>query len=93
MVARKRGKGGKFVKGSAKKGQKKAVKKLQASASGGLMPLAALHKLNNIEKTVHRIENRLVPKRVKERLARLHGSRASQAAARESEHSLAAKYG
>ena len=98
MAARKRGKGGKFVKGGAKK-KRKATAKHHAAAPtshGGIMPLVALQKLSSIEKTVHRIESRLVPKRVKERLARLHGSRTAQsaarAAARESEATLAAKY-
>ncbi len=98
MAARKRGKGGKFVKGGGRKGPKKAKHPAPTShSSGGGMPIAALHKLNSIEKSVHRIENRLVPKRVKERLARLHTSRASQAAhraaVREDEARLAAKYG
>ncbi len=100
MAARKRGKGGKFVKGGAKKRRKKTAKKHAAatpSHSGGGMPISALHKLDSINKTVQRIENRLVPKRVKERLARLHSSKARAAAARaaerESEHSLASKYG
>lgn len=100
MAARKRGKGGKFVKGGAKKRRKKAAKKYHATpthVSGGALPIAALHKLDSINKTVQRIEHRLVPKRVKERLARLHSSKAraaaARAAARESEQSLAAKYG
>jgi hypothetical protein len=95
MAARKRGKGGKFVKGGGKKGPKKARHHVASSGGGGL-PIAALHKLDNIDKAVHRIENRLVPKRVKERLARLHSSRAAQAARRASEReheaALAAKY-
>ncbi len=96
MAARKRGKGGKFVKGGGKKGPKKAKHPAPTSHSGGGMPITALHKLNSIEKSVHRIENRLVPKRVKERLARLQSTRASQAANRASreadEARLAAKY-
>ena len=96
MAARKRGKGGKFVKGGGKKGPKK-VKAPAASHSGGGMPISALHKLDSINQTVKRIEHRLVPKRVKERLARLHSTRAQQAAARaaarETEASLRAKYG
>jgi hypothetical protein len=96
MAARKRGKGGKFVKGGGKKGPKKAKHHAAPSSSGGGMPITALHKLDSINKAVHRIENRLVPKRVKERLARMHSSRAAQAAhrasAREDEARLAAKY-
>lgn len=95
MAARKRGKGGKFVKGGGKKGPKKRHAPA-LSHSGGGMPISALHKLDNIDKAVHRIENRLVPKRVKERLARLQSTRASQAAhraAREADEArLAAKY-
>lgn len=95
MAARKRGKGGKFVKGGGKKGPKKRHAPAP-SHSGGGMPISALHKLDNIDKAVHRIENRLVPKRVKERLARLQSTRASQAAhraAREADEArLAAKY-
>lgn len=82
MAARKRGKGGKFVKGSGKKGPKKAKHPAPSSSSGGGMPISALHKLDSINKTVQRIEHRLVPKRVKERLARMHSSRAAQAAQR-----------
>ncbi|HEX6826569.1 MAG TPA: hypothetical protein VF077_09675 [Nitrospiraceae bacterium] len=103
MAARKRGKGGKFVKGGAKKKRRKktAAKHHVAapahSGGGGGMPISALHKLDNINKAVHRIENRLVPKRVKERLARLRGSKEARARAhaaeRESEHSLFSKYG
>jgi len=96
MAARKRGKGGKFVKSGAK-GPKKAKHHAPApSHSGGGMPISALHKLDSINKTVQRIENRLVPKRVKERLARMHGSKASrhaQSVAREADEArLAAKY-
>lgn len=95
MAARKRGKGGKFVKGGGKKGPKKAAHHA-ASSGGGGMPISALHKLDNIQKSVHRIENRLVPKRVKERLARMQSTRASQAAQRAArerdEAHLAAKY-
>lgn len=94
MAARKRGKGGKFVKGGGKKGPKKHR---APSSGGGGMPLSALHKLESIDKAVHRIENRLVPKRVKDRLARLHASKASRAAQRaqqaHDEAALAAKYG
>jgi hypothetical protein len=95
MAARKRGKGGKFVKGGGKKGPKRH--KAPAPSHGGSgMPITALHKLDSIDKAVHRIENRLVPKRVKERLARLQSTRASQAAhraAREADEArLAAKY-
>jgi hypothetical protein len=95
MAARKRGKGGKFVKGGGKKGPKRH--KAPAPSHGGRgMPITALHKLDSIDKAVHRIENRLVPKRVKERLARLQSTRASQAAhraAREADEArLAAKY-
>jgi hypothetical protein len=96
MAARKRGKGGKFIKAGGKKGPKKARHAPAPSHSGGGMPISALHKLDNIDKAVHRIENRLVPKRVKERLARMHSSRAAQAARRASEREdearLAAKY-
>lgn len=95
MAARKRGPGGRFVKGGKKKGAKKV--KAPTASTGGGMPISALHKLDSIDKAVHRIENRLVPKRVKERLARLHSSRAAQAAARaaarETEAVLRAKYG
>jgi hypothetical protein len=60
------------------------------------MPISALHKLDSINQTVKRIEHRLVPKRVKDRLARMHSSRAAQAAARaaerENEAYLASKY-
>jgi len=95
MAARKRGKGGKFVK-SGSKGPKKAKHHAAPSHSGGGMPISALHKLDSIQKTVHRIENRLVPKRVKERLARMHSTRATQAAHRASreadEARLHAKY-
>lgn len=94
MAARKRGKGGKFVKGG-KKGPKKRYAPAPSSGGSG-MPLSALHKLDSIDKAVHRIEHRLVPKRVKDRLARMHATRAAQAAARaaarESESSLHYKY-
>jgi hypothetical protein len=96
MAARKRGKGGKFVKGSGRKGPKKAKHYAAPTHSGGGMPISALHKLDSIQKTVHRIETRLVPKRVKERLARMQSTRASQAAHRAArdadEARLAAKY-
>ena len=96
MAARKRGKGGKFVKSGAKGPKKAKHHALAPSHSGGGMPISALHKLDSINKTVQRIENRLVPKRVKERLARMHGSKASrqaQHAAREHDEArLAAKY-
>lgn len=96
MAARKRGKGGKFVKGGGKKGPKKRHAPAPSHSGGGGMPISALHKLDSIDKAVHRIENRLVPKRVKERLARLQSTRASQAAhraAREADEArLAAKY-
>jgi hypothetical protein len=97
MAARKRGKGGKFVKGGGAKGPKKAKHHAATpSHSGGGMSLSALHKLESIDRTVHRIEGRLVPKRVKERLARMHSSRAAQAAKRAArehdEASLAYKY-
>lgn len=95
MAARKRGKGGKFVKGSGKKGPKKRHAPAP-SHSGGGMPISALHKLDSINKTVQRIEHRLVPKRVKERLARMHSSKAASAARRAAheadERALAAKY-
>ena len=80
MAARKRGKGGKFVKGSGKKGPKKH--RAPPSHNGGGLPISALHKLDTINKTVQRIEHRLVPKRVKERLARMHSSKAASAARR-----------
>lgn len=96
MAARKRGKGGKFVKGGGKKGPKKHRATPAHSGSGSGIPISALHKLNNIEKTVHRIENRLVPKRVKDRLARLHSSKAARTAHRaqqaHDEAAMAAKY-
>ncbi len=80
MAARKRGKGGKFVKGSGKKGPKKHRATPAHSGNGGGMPIAALHK----------------PKRVKERLARMHSSKATRAArAAQREHdeaAMAAKY-
>jgi hypothetical protein len=95
MAARKRGKGGKFVKGGGKKGPKKH-RAPASSGSGGGMPIAALHKLDSINKTVQRIENRLVPKRVKDRLARMHSSKAARAAHRaqaaHDEAALASKY-
>jgi hypothetical protein len=82
MAARKRGKGGKFVKGSGKKGPKKHRAPAPSHNGGGGMPISALHKLDTINKTVQRIEHRLVPKRVKERLARMHSSKAASAARR-----------
>lgn len=97
MAARKRGKGGKFVKGGGKKkGAKKAKARAATSHSGGGMPISALHKLDSIDKTVQRIEHRLVPKRVKDRLARMHSSKAANAARRAAheadERALFAKY-
>ena len=90
MAARKRGKGGKFVKGGGKKGPKKHRATPAHSGNGGI-PISALHKLDTINRTVQRIEHRLVPKRVKDRLARMHSSKAARAAHRaQREHDEAA---
>jgi len=95
MAARKRGKGGKFVKGGGKKGPKKHRAPAH-SGNGGGMPISALHKLDTINRTVQRIEHRLVPKRVKDRLARMQSSKAARAAHRaqraHDEAALHAKY-
>jgi hypothetical protein len=94
-----RGKAGKKgrPKAAKKKGPKKKAAPKAAAATGHGIPIAALNKINNIDKAVHRIENRLVPRRVKDRLARMHGSaaarRASKHARETDEASLAAKYG
>ena len=72
-------------KSSKKRGSKKARKKTahkRVVASTGA-PIALLHKM---DKKLTRIDNRLVPKRVRERAARMSRSKDSEAA-------LAAKYG
>lgn len=93
MAAKKRGKGGRFVKGSGKKGPKKK-RAPKASTSGGSVPIGLLHKM---DKTLTRIDNRLVPRRVKERLHRMKSKAEERAHARRQherdEAALAAKYG
>jgi hypothetical protein len=97
MAARKRGKGGKFVKGAGKKKgpKKKRAPRASTSAShgGGSVPISLLHKM---DKTLTRIDHRLVPKRVKERLHRMksHSASAAQkrAAAEREERHLSSKY-
>ena len=92
-MARKRGKGGRFTKGH--KGPKKKKRALvHKVSSGGTVPIGLLHKM---DKTLTRIDNRLVPRRVKDRLHRMKAGKAARAHAQkvreQSEADLAAKYG